>query len=128
MSDELRRLRLDKWLWAARFFKTRSIASAAIDGGKIRVNGLSCKPAKEICVGDVLDITAGEQLWQVEVRRLNAQRRPAVEARELYEETSEGQSKRLAMQEMRRLAPPPGAELRGRPTKRDGRKLREWQG
>jgi len=75
-------MRLDKWLWAARFFKTRGVAGTAIGGGKIKVNGTTAKPAKAIKPGDLLDIRAGDQSWEVEVRALNDQRRPAAEARE----------------------------------------------
>jgi ribosome-associated heat shock protein Hsp15 len=126
MSESETRLRLDKWLWAARFFKTRSLASAAIDGGKVRLNGNHVKPAKEVAVDDVLDISLGEQQWTLTVRALNAQRRPAPEARQLYEETAESQSRRQRAMEMRKLAPPPGAGLKGRPTKRAGRQIRRF--
>lgn len=122
-------MRLDKWLWATRFFKTRSIASTAVDGGKVKLNGASAKPAKDVKRGDVLRIHAGEQDWEVLVRGLNEQRRPAPEARLLYEETPEGQARRLAALEARRLAPSPGETQRGRPTKRDRRdlqRLRDW--
>ena len=121
---ELTRLRLDKWLWAARFFKTRSLAAEAIEGGKVRWQGQRTKPAREVSIGDQLDIVAGEQHFTVLVRGLNAQRRPAPEARQLYEETAESQARRAQAQEIRRLAPAPGAGLKGRPTKRDGRRLR----
>jgi ribosome-associated heat shock protein Hsp15 len=126
MSDSDGRLRLDKWLWAARFFKTRSLASAAIDGGKVRLNGNHVKPAKEVGVGDVLDISLVEQQWTLTVRALNAQRRPAPEARQLYEESAESLSRRQKVMELRKLAPPPGADLKGRPTKRAGRKIRRF--
>jgi ribosome-associated heat shock protein Hsp15 len=126
MSDIEARLRLDKWLWAARFFKTRSLASAAIDGGKVRLNGNHVKPAKDVAIGDALDISLGEQQWTLMVRALNAQRRPAPEARQLYEETAESLSRRQQAMEMRKLAPPPGADLKGRPTKRAGRQIRRF--
>jgi len=124
MSDLPPRLRLDKWLWAARFFKTRSLATAAIDGGKIRLNGSQAKPAREISVGDRLDIGAHEQQWTVIVRGLSSLRRPAPEARLLYEETAESLARRAQQSEQRQLAPTPGADIKGRPTKRDGRQLR----
>lgn len=123
-TEELTGLRIDKWLWAARFFKTRALAAAAIDGGKIQWQGQRPKPAREVRVGDTLDIVAGEQQWSVIVRGLNAQRRPAPEARLLYEETEESRTRREAALELRKLAPMPGADLRGRPTKRDGRRIR----
>lgn len=116
--------RIDKWLWAARFFKTRSLAAAAVDGGRVKWNGQQVKPARELKPGDELDIVAGELRWTVVVRGLNGQRRPAPEARLLYEETADSAARRLRQQEIRRLAPMPGADLRGRPTKKAGRLIR----
>ncbi|AYH45254.1 S4 domain-containing protein [Azoarcus sp. DN11] len=117
-------MRIDKWLWAARFFKTRSLASQAIEGGHVRLNGQAVKPARELRVGDSLDIVAGGTQWTVIVRGLNEQRRPAVEAQQLYEETSESSARRAAEKEDRRLAPVPGSDLRGRPTKKARRQMR----
>lgn len=119
-----RRQRIDKWLWAARFFRTRSLAAAAVDGGRVKWNGQQVKPAREVQAGDELDIIAGEQRWSVVVSGLNAQRRPAPEARLLYEETPASAARRLEAQEIRRLAPMPGADLKGRPTKKAGRLIR----
>jgi ribosome-associated heat shock protein Hsp15 len=125
MNDEsAARQRIDKWLWAARFFKTRSLAAAAVDGGKARWNGQTVKPAREVKPGDEIDIVAGELRWTVIVRGLNGQRRPAPEARLLYEETAESVARRLRQEEIRRLAPTPGADLKGRPTKKSGRLIR----
>lgn len=124
----LSRLRLDKWLWAARFYKTRSIAAEAIDGGKVKVNGHTAKPAKEVSVGDEISLIAGEQHWTVMVKGLNPLRRPAPEARLLYEETPESQAARAHRAEMQRLAPTPGADLKGRPTKRDRRRIHAFSG
>jgi len=118
------RQRIDKWLWAARFFKTRSLAAAAVDGNRIKWNGQHVKPAREVQAGDELDIVAGELRWTVVVRGLNGQRRPAPEARLLYEETPESVVRRERQQEIRRLAPMPGADLKGRPTKKAGRLIR----
>jgi len=118
------RQRVDKWLWAARFFKTRSLAAAAVDGGRVKWNGQQVKPARELTPGDELDIVAGELRWSVIVRALNAQRRPAPEARLLYEESAESVVRRQQQQEIRRLAPMPGADLKGRPTKKAGRLIR----
>ncbi|MDP1982075.1 MAG: RNA-binding S4 domain-containing protein [Sulfuritalea sp.] len=122
--DERTRQRIDKWLWAARFFKTRSLAAGAVDGGKVKWNGQTVKPARELKPGDELEISAGELRWTVIVRGLNAQRRPAPEARLLYEETAESTARRLQLEEIRRLAPMPGAGLKGRPTKKAGRQIR----
>ncbi len=125
MSDAgEQRQRIDKWLWAARFFKTRSVAAAAVDGGRVKWNGQQVKPARELRPGDELDIVAGEVHWTVMVRGVSAQRRPAPEARLLYEETAESAARRLQQQEIRRLAPMPGANLKGRPTKKAGRLIR----
>lgn len=125
MSDPTDRMRIDKWLWAARFFKTRSLACDAIDGGKIKVNGVQVKPAKEIGIGDTLEINTHEK-WTVMVRGINAQRRPAPEARLLYEETPESIECREKQAELQRLAPTPGADIKGRPTKRDRRQIKRF--
>lgn len=126
MSDaaHTQRQRIDKWLWAARFFKTRSLAAAALDGGKVKWNGQQVKPAREVQPGDQLEIVAGEVRWTVVVQGLNGQRRPAPEARLLYEETADSAARRAQQQEIRRLAPMPGADLKGRPTKKAGRLIR----
>jgi ribosome-associated heat shock protein Hsp15 len=123
-DGDVQRQRIDKWLWAARFFKTRSLAAAAVDGGRIKWNGQNVKPARELKPGDELDIVAGETRWTVIVRGLNSQRRPAPEARLLYEETAESMVRRQRLEEIRRLAPMPGAGLKGRPTKKAGRQIR----
>lgn len=117
------RQRLDKWLWAARFVKTRALAADAIDGGRVKLNGNTVKPAKEVHVGDALEIQLGQVVWQVVVQGVNAQRRPAPEARLLYAETEAGRLKREAAADLQRLAPTPGADLRGRPTKKARRQI-----
>lgn len=124
MSESSASLRIDKWLWAARFYKTRSLAATAIDGGKVRLNGSNIKCSREVKFGDTLDISCGEQRWTVVVRGLNALRRPAPEARRLYEETEESTARRAREAEMRKLAPVPGSDIKGRPTKRAGRRIR----
>jgi ribosome-associated heat shock protein Hsp15 len=123
-AGEHGRQRIDKWLWAARFFKTRNLAAAAVDGGKVKWNGQQVKPARDLQPGDELEIVAGEVRWTVIVQGLNAQRRPAAEARLLYEETADSTARRARQQELRRLAPMPGADLKGRPTKKAGRLIR----
>jgi ribosome-associated heat shock protein Hsp15 len=117
-------LRLDKWLWAARFFKTRTLAADAIEGGKVHRQGQRAKPAREVKIGDELEIVVGDLCWTVIVRGLNAQRRPAPEAKLLYEETAGSLARRATTLELRKLAPTPGAGLKGRPTKRDARRIR----
>ena len=117
-------LRIDKWLWAARFFKTRSLATEAIHAGHIKLNGAIVKPARELRAGDMLDLAIGEEKWTVEVLGLNDLRRPASEAQQLYAETVESRERRAAAKEAHRLAPTPGSDLRGRPTKKARRQIR----
>ncbi len=122
------RQRLDKWLWAARFFKTRSLAAEAVGGGKIKLNGSTAKPAKEIKAGDLLELSIGHVQWTVNVVALNEYRRPATEAQQLYAETEESRAQRAQATEARSLAPAPGADLKGRPTKRDRRQIQRFSG
>jgi len=116
-------MRLDKWLWAARFFKTRSLASAAVDGGHIEVGGERAKPAKQIRVGDELRIRVHQVTFVVHVRGLAERRGPASEAQQLYEESEASRTERERLAEQRRLAPSPAYEEGGRPTKRDRRDM-----
>ncbi|MGZ8219173.1 RNA-binding S4 domain-containing protein [Methylomagnum sp.] len=116
------RMRLDKWLWAARFFKTRQIAIDAINGGKVHLNGHRAKPGKEIGIGARLEISKDQYTWDITVLALKAQRRPAPEAALLYEETSESLAKRQAEIERRKLDREFGVQPEGRPDKR-GRRL-----
>jgi ribosome-associated heat shock protein Hsp15 len=115
------RIRLDKWLWAARFFKTRSLASQAIDLGRVRIEGERVKPAHEAKVGEMLDVQVGEQRLQVVIRALSTQRGPASVARELYLETADSIASRNRREEQR--AAEPAQSIKGRPTKRDRREL-----
>ena len=117
-------LRIDKCLWAARFFKTRSLATEAIHAGHIKLNGNTVKPARELRPGDMLELAIGEEKWTVEVLGLNDLRRPASEAQQLYAETVESRERRAAAKEAHRLAPTPGSDLRGRPTKKARRQIR----
>ena len=117
-------VRLDKWLWAARFFKTRSQATQAVDGGKVEVNGARVKPAKEIRVGDELSIRLGPYEHIVVVRGLGDKRGSATIAHTLYEETAESVATREKLRESHRLAPAMFVyEEKGRPTKKDRREL-----
>jgi ribosome-associated heat shock protein Hsp15 len=120
-------VRLDKWLWAARFFKTRSAAQQAIEGGRVKLNGDRTKPAKDVRPGDQLVIHIGAYEWAVRVVQLSAQRGPATVARTLYEESDESRAKRALEVEKRRRFNEPAAALKGRPTKRDRRALDDWR-
>lgn len=122
--NENPRMRIDKWLWVARFFKTRSLAAEAIASRKIKSNGEHVKPARELKIGDQLDIHIGQTHHVVIVKGMATQRRPAAEARLLYEETPDSLARRQREQELRKLSPTPGADLKGRPTKRQGRLIR----
>ena len=112
-------VRLDQWLWAARFFKTRSLAAAAAQGGKVHVRGDRAKPARAIRVGDRLQIRRGPYEWVVTVKDLSTRRGPAREAVLLYEETEDSVRNRQAAQAQAQAAP--FRERGGRPTKKDRR-------
>lgn len=116
-------MRIDKWLWAARFFKTRSLASAAVDAGHVELNGERAKPAKQIKAGDELRVRLHQITHVVHVRGLSERRGPASDARLLYEETDASKRERARLAEQRRLAPTPAYEEGGRPTKRDRRDM-----
>ena len=120
-------MRLDKWLWAARLFKTRQMACDAVDGGKVKLNGVATKPAKEVKVSDRLDVRVGDQDWEIVIQGLNEHRRPASEAQLLYAETPESSERRARAIELRGLAPMPVADQKGRPTKRDRRQLSRFR-
>ena len=121
------KLRLDKWLWAARFVKTRALATDEIAKGRVRVNEQVVKPARELKVGDRVELRQGVVLRTVVVRGLSAVRGPAPVAQALYEETPASIAAREAAAERRRLAPEPAAAIdQGRPTKRDRRQLADW--
>ena len=124
MTDPLFTLRIDKWLWAARFYKTRSLATAAIHAGHVKLNGATVKPARDLRPGDTLELAIGDAPWTIEVLGLNDQRRPASEAQRLYAETAQSSARRAALKEAQRLAPTPGSDLRGRPTKKARRQIR----
>lgn len=117
--------RLDKWLWAARFFKTRSLANAAVTGGKVHVNGERCKPSRHLHPGDHLLIQRGGEPMDVEVVGFNEQRRPATEACLLYQETSASRARREAESTQRQLLRADKAQER-RPDKRERRQIRRF--
>lgn len=116
-------VRIDKWLWAARFFKTRSLATEAVTGGKVHVNDARVKPARDLHVGDMVDITIGGLRRTVVVQGLADKRGPAAAAQALYEETPESVERREQHVAERKLARPLGADLGARPTKLDRRRL-----
>jgi ribosome-associated heat shock protein Hsp15 len=118
--------RIDQWLWAARFFKSRSLATAAIHAGHVRLNDQPPKPAQTVRPGDTLDLALGPMQWTVVVRALGERRRPAAEARELYEETADSRARRETLRENLRLAPMPGSGLKGRPTKKARRLIHRF--
>jgi ribosome-associated heat shock protein Hsp15 len=121
------RVRIDKWLWAARFYKTRSQATEAVDGGKVEVNGARVKPAKDVRVGDELRIRLGPYEHLIVVRGLSDRRGPASVAQTLYEETPESVAAREKLREDHRLAPAMFVyEEKGRPTKKDRRALADF--
>lgn len=120
-------MRLDKWLWAARFYKTRSLAAEEVGKGRVQVNGQPAKAAKELRVDDLLDLRQGQIARTVRVLGLSAIRGPAPQAQALYEETPESLADRAKAAEQQRLAPEPAASItEGRPTKQDRRKLADW--
>lgn len=120
------KLRIDKWLWAARFFKTRSLATQAIEGGRVKLNGERVKPSKDIKLGDRLVIHIGEYEWQVNVLQLSDRRGPAEVAKTLYAEDAQSALDRQTLAEERKLVANPSAALRGRPTKRDRRMIHRF--
>jgi ribosome-associated heat shock protein Hsp15 len=116
-------VRIDKWLWAARFFKTRSLATDAVLAGHVQVNGARVKPSKDVRVTDQVEVRIGTVTWSVEVTGLSDKRGSATVARTLYSETIESAKAREEQALQRRLARPLGADLGERPTKQDRRRL-----
>jgi ribosome-associated heat shock protein Hsp15 len=122
------RVRLDRWLWAARFFKTRALAAAAIGGGKVEVNGERTKRAKPLAVGDRVKIRRGPLEYLVVVRALSEHRGPPPAAAALYEEDAEAKRRRERLAEQLRVAPSLRYEGKGRPTKKDRRDIERLRG
>jgi len=120
------KMRLDKWLWAARFFKTRSLAIQAIEHGRVKLNGDRVKPAREVKPGDRLELHAGDFDWVLTVRGLSMQRGPAPVAQALYEEDPASLARRQQQVSDRKLAVNPAAAIKGRPTKRDRRLIHRF--
>jgi len=111
-------VRIDIWLWAARFFKTRSLAKQAIEGGRVEVNGQTCKPSRLLSAGDRLQLRRVDELFEIEVVAASCRRGPAVQAQALYREDAESLAKRLALREQRRLANAGFQAPAGKPDKR----------
>ena len=116
-------VRIDKWLWAARFFKTRSLATQAVENGRVRLDGERVKPARAVKPGMLLDVDNGSTRWEVKVIALAEVRGSAAVAQTLYAETEESIAKRQMLAEDRRFFHEPGAAIKGRPTKRDRRQI-----
>ncbi|MEW5942227.1 MAG: S4 domain-containing protein [Pseudomonadota bacterium] len=127
-SNDREKIRLDKWLWAARFFKTRSLAAQAVEGGKVHCNGARVKPARAVSVGDELRIRQGPFELTVTVRALSQRRGPAPEAALLYEETAESRMARETLAEQLRAQPEPNSARKGRPTKKARRHIIRFTG
>jgi ribosome-associated heat shock protein Hsp15 len=125
-QTQLAKMRLDKWLWAARFFKTRSLASQAIDQGRVKLAGERVKPAREVKPGDRLNLHVGDSDWTITVRALAMQRGPAPVAQALYEEDPASHAHRQQQVIERKLAASPEAAIKGRPTKRDRRLIHRF--
>ena len=121
-------VRIDKWLWAARFYKTRSLAQQAVEGGKVKLKGERVKPARELHIGDSLLVMIGAATWEITVRLLSDKRGPATVARTFYEESSDSAVRREAQSAMRKLSLDPAHDRHGRPTKRERRQLEHWRG
>ena len=116
-------MRLDKWLWAARFFKTRSLAQQAIAAGRVKLNDARVKPAHELKVDDAVVVRVSDFEWQVKVKGLSDKRGPATEAKKLYVESDASRAERERRVDLRRWGAEPARALKGRPTKRDRRLL-----
>ncbi|MBU1423987.1 MAG: RNA-binding S4 domain-containing protein [Gammaproteobacteria bacterium] len=125
MSEDNDKLRIDKWLWAARFFKTRSLAVDAVESGKVTMNEVRIKPAKAIGVGDHLDIRLGQYHFEIEVLALSNRRGPAPEAQKLYRESDASKARRAEIAANLKALPQPA--FKGRPTKRDRRDIERFE-
>ena len=121
-SHDSENARIDKWLWAARFYKTRTLAAEAVDGGKVHLNGARTKPAKALKAGDELTITRAPYEFVIRVRELSRRRGPAPDAAQLYEETPESAQRRVELKDQMRLQPAP-TPVKGPMTKKQRREM-----
>ncbi len=128
MADAPSQTRIDKWLWAARFYKTRSLATAAVAGGKIEVNGEGAKPSKSVKPGDRVRIRLGPVEYVLTVKAIGERRGSAPAAQALYEESAESAAAREKIAAQRRYAAPPAYEEKGKPSKKDRREMERWRG
>jgi ribosome-associated heat shock protein Hsp15 len=119
-------MRLDKWLWAARFFKTRSLAQQAIAAGRVKLNEARVKPSHDLKLADAVGVKVGDYEWLVVVKALSDKRGPAEQARKLYAESEASRAERARRQDLRRWGAEPAVELKGRPTKRDRRRIEDF--
>ncbi len=127
-AEPLASIRIDKWLWAARFFKTRSLAQEAVELGRVRLAGQRLKPSRDVKPGDRLTVERGEERFEIFVEKISAVRGSAPVAQTLYRETDESREKRERASEMRKIAMEPASTIaKGRPTKRDARLIRRVQ-
>ena len=127
MADAENRVRIDKWLWAARFYKTRSLSAEAVEGGKVQVNGERVKPAKALKCGDSLVIGNGPYIWEITVLALSERRGPAPEAAKLYEESPESRQARERVAATIKAENQSNPFPRGRPTKRQRRQIIKFE-
>ena len=121
-------VRVDKWLWAARFFKTRALAAQAIGGGKVEVNGQKVKRAKTVHPGDVVRLRRGPYMWELVIRSLSSRRGGAADAATLYAEDPASRERRLALAEQHRLARQSFSYGEGKPSKKERRQLSRLKG
>lgn len=128
MSDGTHLVRVDKWLWFARFYKTRAQAAEAVRGGKVHVNGVRIKPSRTLQVGDLLEITRGIERYEVAVTGLGGRRGPASEAQQLYRETEHGQQRRVETLAVHAAAKAGQTQLDRKPTKRERRQMDRVRG
>ena len=127
-AEPLASIRIDKWLWAARFLKTRSLAQEAVELGRVRLAGQRLKPSRDVKPGDRLTVERGEERFEIFVEKISVVRGPAPVAQTLYRETDESREKRERASEMRKIAMEPASTIaKGRPTKRDARLIRRVQ-